>query len=135
MSVLQEMALGGHAVCRAAGCNSISSGCKQQTLISHILERDVRDTGVGQWVPPEASPGRADAILSPCPHVGIPLCVSVSQSPQKDTSHMGSGPTCPQFTFITLLKAPLQVQPHSQALGFTMCIWGISQPQTMTPQG
>lgn len=84
------MALGGHAVCWAAGYNSTSSGCKQQTFISHIVERDVRDTGVGQRVPPEASPGRADAILSPCPHVGIPLCVSVSQSPQKDTSHMGS---------------------------------------------
>ena len=60
-------------------------------------------------------PGCADPIFSPCPHVVIPLCRSVSSPPfiRIQVLWDQGPPQGPHFTFLTSLKTHLQTQLHS----------------------
>lgn len=89
------------------GSVSGSSGCLTNTrdpleqkefITSQPWRWGVGGPGVGGPVSPEASlrAGRPGLLrlsrLPRCPHMVVPLCVFVSLSPYKDTSHMGLGP-------------------------------------------
>ena len=64
----------------SSGCitNTRRCGLKNRHLLPHILEAGIQDPGVSGLAPPDASPAHADTVFSPCPHVVVPPCESVS---------------------------------------------------------
>lgn len=60
------------------------------------------------------------ALFSPCPHMAVPLCVSVLLSSYKDLSHTGSG-----FTLVTSVSLwPRTCRSHRSSLKPIPADWG-----------